>query len=128
MPKALFRVVTKVALFNSDQTKVLVIHMDFNDDYGLPGGHINEGEELDEAMKRELYEECGVKSGMLRRVGFFTHSNGKIVLAYTGVATNDKIASQQDNLEGKPRWLSREEFESVTIEPNYRRLVLDHWN
>lgn len=123
----LFKVVAKAAMFNQDNSKVLVIHMDFNDDYGLPGGHLEEGEDIDMAMKRELYEECGVEPASLKRVDFFTHSNGKIVLAYTGNLMSDEIVSKQDNKEGKPKWLSREEFEKITIEPNYRKLVLDHW-
>lgn len=31
------------------------------------------------------------------------------------------------NKEGIPKWLDRQEFENITIEPNYRKLVLDNW-
>lgn len=56
----MFKVVTKAAIYSGDKSKVLVIYMDRNNDYGLPGGHIEEGENLDDAMRRELLEECGV--------------------------------------------------------------------
>jgi 8-oxo-dGTP pyrophosphatase MutT (NUDIX family) len=126
--RKMFKVVTKAAIFNYDKTKVLVIYMDQNNDYGLPGGHIEEDESIDVAMKRELYEECGIKSIELTKVDFFTHSNGKIVLAYTGVlAQDERVVSMQDNLEGAPKWLSKDEFADITIEPNYRHLVLDNW-
>lgn len=123
----LFKVVTKAAIYNRDKSKILVIHMDRINEWGLPGGHIEENEEMDDAMRRELFEECGFKPEFLKRVGFFFHSNGKIVLAYTCTLKNDDIISKQDDLEGIPKWLTREEFESITIEPNYRTLVLDNW-
>ena len=52
-----FRAATKAALFNRDKSRVLVIHMDQNNDWGLPGGHIEENETPDEAITRELLEE-----------------------------------------------------------------------
>lgn len=125
--RKLFKVVTKAAIFNQDRTKVLVIHMAKNKDYGLPGGHIEENESPDDAMRRELFEECGVELTDMEKIDFFTHSNGKIVLAYTGALKSDVIVSQQDNLEGIPKWLNRKEFEDVVIESNYRKLVLDSW-
>ncbi len=34
--------------------------------YGLPGGHLEQGERLVDGVKRELYEECGVRALRLR--------------------------------------------------------------
>lgn len=123
----LFKVVTKAAIYSHDKSKVLVIHMDQFNDWGLPGGHIEENEDMDDTMRRELFEECGVKPESLQKIDFFYHSNGKIVLAYVGTLKNDDIISRQDNLEGIPKWLTRDEFENIVIEPNYRKLVLANW-
>lgn len=123
----LFKVVTKAAIYSHDKSKVLVIHMDRVNGWGLPGGHIEENEEMDNVMRRELFEECGVEPKYLKKVDFFYHSNGKIVLAYVGTLKSDEIISKQDNLEGIPKWLTREDFEKIEIEPNYRKLVLDNW-
>ncbi len=122
-----FRVSTKAAIYNSDRSKILVIHMSRNNDYGLPGGHIEEGESPDEAMRRELYEECGVTSGDLTRKDFFLHSNGKLVLAYVGIADDDTLSSPQNELEGIPKWVTRSEFEAIPIEQKYRELGLRSW-
>jgi len=122
-----FRVVTKAVIFNKDKSRVLVIHMDQNDDYGLPGGHIEENEDMDGAMLRELKEECGITAKELRKVDFFFHSSGKVVLAYAGVSESDHLVSAQGNFEGIPKWVTREEFSNIKIEQNYRKLVLDHW-
>ncbi len=123
----LFKVVTKAAIYSHDKSKVLVIHMDRINGWGLPGEHIEENEEMDTAMQRELYEECGVQTELLQKDGFFFHSNGKVVLAYTGTLKDNDIVSKQDNLEGIPKWLTRGEFEKIEIEPNYRKFVVDNW-
>ncbi len=69
--RELFRVSTKAAIFNADRTKVLVIHMSRVNDYGLPGGHINKNEDIEEELKRELVEECGITYLTLKKAGFF---------------------------------------------------------
>lgn len=122
-----FKVTTKAAIFNSDKSKVLVIFMSQSNSYGLPGGHIEEGEDINDTMQRELMEECGTTAKDLRKVDFFFHSNGKVVLAYIGTSEMDHPVSLQDNIEGTPIWLTREEFRSIHIEPNYKKLVLEHW-
>lgn len=125
--KRLFRVSAKAAIYNKTRDKVLVIHMDQVNDWGLPGGHIEEGETPDEAIARELLEECGVVSSNLGRADFFMHSNGKLILAYTGTADSETLKSEQDNLEGIPKWRTKEEFSANETEPGYRNLVLGNW-
>ena len=122
-----FRVSTKAALLNSDKSKVLVIHMDKDNNWGLPGGHVEENETPDEAIARELLEECGVGVNGLEHADFFLHSEGKLILAYVGIVGGEELKSQQNELEGKPKWLTKDEFEAIEIEPGYRRLVLSHW-
>lgn len=52
--------------------------------YGLPGGHLEAGEDPDEAIRRELKEETGIEGIKLTRRDFWAHEDGKIVLGYTG--------------------------------------------
>lgn len=132
MTRKLHHVSIKAAVYSPDRSKILVIHAPLDDkykshDWGLPGGHLDDGETIDHAIERELMEECGITVPELKKTNFFAHSNGKIVLAYTGVAKTDELDSQQDNLEGFPEWLTRQEFERIEIEPGYRKLVLDNW-
>lgn len=125
--RKLFKVSTKVALFNTED-KVLVIHMDKINDYGLPGGHIDEGEDIETALKRELLEECGIEEVELKKNDFFLHTNGKLILAFTGRLTDmEQPVSQQNELEGIPKWLTKEEFKTISIEPNYKSFVLSNW-
>ena len=123
----LFKVSTKAAIFDPTHNLILVIHMVNNNDWGLPGGHIEGGETPDIAISRELLEECGVIPDTLQRKDFFMHSNGKLILAYLGEARNTQLKSQQNKLEGVPKWLSLAEFQTIQIEPNYQDFVLKNW-
>lgn len=42
--RQLFRVTTKAVIFSPSGEKVLVIHIPWENHYGLPGGHIESGE------------------------------------------------------------------------------------
>jgi 8-oxo-dGTP pyrophosphatase MutT (NUDIX family) len=125
--RKLFKVSTKIALFDQSKEHILVIYMDWDNDWGLPGGHIDEGETPLETISRELMEECGLKADEISSKDFFIHSNGKLILTYIGTVTDTVLKSQQDDLEGIPKWLTRSEFETIRIEPGYRDLVLNNW-
>lgn len=124
--RSLFRVTTKAVIFNPDKTKVLTIYMPWNDDWGLPGGHLENGETPDKTIQRELDEECGVYCECLKREDFFMHRDGKVVLAFSGVASSEEVSLGQKD-EGQPRWLTKKEFANISIEPNYKGLVLRLW-
>lgn len=54
----LFRVSIKAVIRNA-RGEVLVVHEKGQSGWGFPGGGMDHGETLKEAMKRELYEELG---------------------------------------------------------------------
>lgn len=125
--RKLFKVSTKAAIFDPSHENIIIIDMDEINDCGLPGGHVDEDETPDEAIMRELFEECGIIPDTISRKDFFIHSNGKLILAYTGEVSDTKLKSEQDNLEGKPVWMTKSEFMKISIEPNYREFVLNNW-
>jgi len=58
----------------NNQFKVLLIQRKkepFKDEWALPGGFVNEGENLETAAKRELFEETGVKVKSMQQVQAF---------------------------------------------------------
>ena len=123
-----FKVTTKAALYSEDMKNILTIYMSDDDFYGLPGGHVHTDEVPDDAIVRELFEEAGLKNVNLERRDFFRHSNGKMILAYMGTLPCDcEVLSQQDNLEGEPKWVSRADFMNIDIEPGYREFAVRNW-
>ncbi|MDO4660732.1 MAG: NUDIX domain-containing protein [Candidatus Saccharibacteria bacterium] len=73
-----------------------------NKSWGLPSGHIEAGETPDQAIERELMEECGLAIPHLQCRDFFLHSKGKIILAYAGVTPSHTLQSTKHNCEGAP--------------------------
>ncbi len=47
--------------------------------WDLPGGKLEEGESAEEGIKREVFEELGLKVTKLRLLGTFHHSKDKIL-------------------------------------------------
>jgi 8-oxo-dGTP diphosphatase len=55
--------------------RVLLIrrgHPPFKDKYALPGGFVDIGETVEDACRRELMEETGVKAGRLQLLGVYS--------------------------------------------------------
>lgn len=95
--------------------------------YGLPGGHLEAGEQPDEAMQRELKEEIGlIEAIALQRFDFFLHqSEDKVVLGYVGILDPVIIDTTFDSGEGKPIWLEIEAIEQgITKLGSYHDFVL----
>lgn len=126
MSRHRFPVSVKAAIFN-DENDLLMIFMDNRGDYGLPGGHIDEGEQPDDAIRRELDEETGVQDYTLRRADFFLHEEGKLVLAYTGATSSHFLKSSQDNQEGVPVWISKDKFNSVEVNRCFADFIKSIW-
>ena len=97
--------------------KVLLMKVRHNDKYHLPGGGINVGERVEEALKREIREETGIKVKVerfarLEELFFYYDPSGT---AYHGLhfyyvcrpETFDLLddAQAKDEAAGMPRWV-----------------------
>jgi 8-oxo-(d)GTP phosphatase len=56
--------------------RVLIVHRPRYDDWSLPKGHVEVGEEPDEAALREVLEETGVRAELIAALGSTEHAVG----------------------------------------------------
>lgn len=61
--------------FVFDKNRILLQQRTDNKQWGLPGGFMELGESVQEAAKREVYEETGLQLGELELFGIYSGSN-----------------------------------------------------
>ncbi|MDR0230024.1 MAG: NUDIX hydrolase [Flavobacteriaceae bacterium] len=74
----------------------------FKDAWALPGGFVDENEDLEIAAKRELEEETCIKCTTLKQVGaygkpFRDPRSHVVSIAYTGKVSNDVVGKAADD-------------------------------
>lgn len=103
MERPLHRVTCKVALYDREKHLVLILEYIPNL-FGIPGGHLEQGEEPEFTLKRELLEELGIEyHGPLTRKDFWIHSDGKVILGFVGeLGSSTKLTLDTDEV--KSAW------------------------
>lgn len=126
--RPLHPVSTKAILYSLDGKEVLVMQYfwdNVQDGYGFPGGHLEIGENPDEAVVREIEEELGIVVEGLVRKDFWVHESGKVILAYIG-SLDRSVPLRPSQPEGEiGLWVPVEDIVSRKIDVgSYRNLVL----
>ncbi|NCU39069.1 NUDIX hydrolase [Candidatus Saccharibacteria bacterium] len=120
----------KVAIYTSDGSKVLVVEYVNNEGYGLPGGHLERGEEPIKACVREVQEELGVilpATGLILKDSW-RHTNGKIILGYISLLSDDVLMDAVDANEiSAIQWVNIQEIEDESVPVGtYKQFILDN--
>lgn len=92
-------IIVKSIIFNRKLNKFLLVQRCKKDDVGADtwenaGGNIENGENPEEAMRREIREETGITDIAIERVAYVTLVNGKkpyLIIAYICEALTDNV-------------------------------------
>jgi 8-oxo-dGTP diphosphatase len=112
-----------------DKNEILVIKDRFSTGYKLPGGHIDNNELLKDALKREVFEETGIKIEFesVVNLGHFTkgqfgESNIYVVCIAKPLTKEINIYDSNEIVEAK--WIDIDDFLNHTDTNNYNKNVV----
>jgi 8-oxo-dGTP diphosphatase len=111
------------------ENQLLVIKEKHSKEYKLPGGHIDKGETIKEALKREVYEETGIhiEFESIMNIGHFIdgqfgESNLYIVCTAKAKSNNINIIDSEEICEAK--WISQDDFINSDSVNNYNKSIV----
>ncbi len=119
-------------IFNSENKLLLVRSHKWRNRYVVPGGHIELGETLLEALRRELKEETGLEVHDIEFIGFqefifddaFWKKRHFIFFDYACKTHSTDVELNSESEEYL--WVSLEEMDSLPIEPYTQRTIQEY--
>jgi len=90
------------AVILDNNGNVLLLKQTYNDlSWGLPGGSINPGETIHEALYRECFEELGTKVEILNLTGVYFHSkfNSQVFIFRCNLEDSNNIQLSDEHSE-----------------------------
>jgi len=112
-----------------DKTRLLVIKDRFSTGYKLPGGHIDADETIKYALKREVFEETGVKVEFESIVNIGHFMKGQfgepgLYLVCTAKAITKEITIHDSSEIMEAKWMDAEQFLDSAEINNYNKSVV----
>lgn len=121
MPKYTNTVLTNMCLVENEETGQVVVQYRSPDryrwsGYAFPGGHIEEGESLHDAVVREVYEETGLTIQQPKLLGIKNWSldeGGRyLVFCYKATEFSGQIRSTE---EGEISWVEKSKLKELDL-------------
>lgn len=95
---ACFRIAVSALIFDGE--KILLAHRRDIDWWNLPGGGMEEGETVDEALVREVYEETRLEVQVERLVGVYSKpQKQEVVLTFRCSVTGGVLSETEESCE-----------------------------
>jgi 8-oxo-dGTP diphosphatase len=107
-------------------TEIAVVHRPKYDDWSLPKGKLDPGEDFEQAALREVEEETGIRARVVGEVGETTYRDGKgrsKLVRYYEMAPEDEDDFEPNDEVDELRWVPVEEAAGVLTYDFDRELV-----
>lgn len=107
--------------------KFLAVKLSYYDGYALPGGHVEEGESMEDALKREVFEETGLKIKSLKYFRSYPTSFAK----YPSLCASfivDASGNLRESEEGRLSWVSSSELMKNLFYKDNQMAIKDYLN
>lgn len=127
------RLGVSVAIFDG-QGRVLLTRRADNGQWCLPGGAMDPGESAAEACEREVLEETGLRVGVRRLVGLYSHPDQLVIypdgnkvqtvaLHFEAAITGGELRLSRETTDAG--YFSREQLEGLDFFDRHRERILD---
>lgn len=117
---------------NSNSNKVLLIKRNkdpFKDYFSLPGGFVNEGEKVEDAVRREAEEELLVKVEPINILGVYSDPNRDPrghIMSITFIAKIIKGNLKEGDGVAELRWVEINNLENIKLGFDHSKILSDY--
>jgi ADP-ribose pyrophosphatase YjhB (NUDIX family) len=131
-PKANSIVPAVSAIVTDDQDRILLIRRTDNNYWSIPGGQVEPGESLPQAVTREVAEETGMRCEVTALVGIYSdpghvaaYDDGEVRQEFSICYATRLLGGQlQTSAESSAvRFVSQDELPGYTIHPSIQRRI-----
>ena len=122
------RIIAVSAYVKNDKDKVLLVKTHYRSDtWELPGGQVEIGESLEQALIREVQEETGIKIQPMGITGvYYNETNEILTIVFKANHIGGEIKVQLEEIkEAKFVELTRENIEQYITRPHFLSRTID---
>lgn len=119
------------AFVKNEKGEVLLVKTHYRSDtWELPGGQVEEGESLEKAVEREVYEETGIVVSAEGVTGtYYNSTSGLLSVVFQGKLIKGDIKIQEEEIqEAEFIKLDMSNIETYITRPNMRSRTIDAMN
>lgn len=101
----------------------------FKDHLSLPGGFVNEGELVEEAARREMWEETSLTVEPIEILGVYSDPNRDprrhvLTVVWVAIVVNGIARANDDSIE--VQWLPLNDIDSTRLAFDHKEILLDY--